>query len=221
MSLKIIRQNYIGKWMLAAYVLMAGASLPAVTLVKNVNSTKPLEEKVVIFDKSQPSGHILFEDTENCRMRFGADGAIESKIVGNEKAEPAIRWKPNGNLQESFDPHQYNYMIFVFRIEGCSKEADSKGNIREGRPDNLWISLQLLDSNNARFGGANFADVAEDGKTPSKTTTLKIPMCLLSDLWAEGRDSHHAKGLVIPCAKTRPTIDRDFVCVIDRIALAE
>jgi hypothetical protein len=24
MSLKIIRQNYIGKWMLAAYVLMAG-----------------------------------------------------------------------------------------------------------------------------------------------------------------------------------------------------
>ena len=193
----------------------------AFEVVKNVNSGKPPVEKVVLFEKGKPSGHLHFVDSANCKMSFTQDGSIECKYSGSDAAAPTILWKPGAGIPETFDANSYSIMILTCRLEGNVKETGPNGKVTEKRADNLWFGPQLLDAGDQRVGLANLSDVSEDGKTPSETTVLKIPMSLFTKLWATGKDTHHIKGIVFPWGKTRPNSNRDFRLVIEKIALAD
>lgn len=203
---------------LTAFWFAPTRNMQAFTVVKNVNDGKPPIEKAVIFEKGKPTDHLTLESSESCKTGFTQDGSIESRIVGHDAVKIVIHWKPKGDLKETFDAKNYGYLLLTCRLEGSNKETQQKGKVSEQRPDNLWFGPVLFDSNGVPVGYANMADVAEDGKTPKQTVTLKFPMILLT-YW--GNDASHVQGIGFTWGKSRPTTDRDFRLVIDKIALAD
>jgi hypothetical protein len=65
------------------------------------------------------------------------------------------------------------------------------------------------------------AEVAEDGKTPSKMVTLKVPLSLFAKPSNPAVDVKHLNGVGFYWDKTRETSNRDFKLVIEKIALAD
>jgi hypothetical protein len=199
--------------------LTLSASALAFTVVKNINTGKPPVEKIMIFEKGKPTDHLTFVDDANCKMSFTAEGAVEVRIIGNAQIRPQIRWKPRGDLKETFDANAYTYLILTCRLEGNIKETAPNGKITEKRPDNLWLPAVLYNTSGEPVGGANLADVTEDERTPDKTTVLKIPMILFTKQTANNSTKIQAVGFF--WSQTRASSNRDFRLVIDKIALAD
>lgn len=185
-------------------------------VIKNVNSGKPLEEKAVIFEKGKGADQVTFADKKDCKLSINGDGAIECKIAGFGEIQPLIAWK-GGALGETFDARQYDYLVLTCRLEGKLEQKNPNGKTSETRPDNLWLSATLLNTENQRVGLANLADVAADEKTPSETVTLKIPMLLFTQ---SPNDPSKIKSIGFYWSSTRPNMNRNFTLVINRIALA-
>jgi len=199
-------------------ILLPLSHAAAFTVVKNVNDGHALVDKVVLFEKGNPADNLIFESTESCKTAIGADGSIESRIVGSDAVKVTIRWKPAGELKETFDAAHYGYLVLTCRLEGNSKSPQPNGKVVEQRPDNLWFGPSLINDKGETVGGANMADVAADKKTPSQTVTLKFPMVLFT-VW--GKDASRIQAIGFAWTKTRPSVSRDFRLVIDKISLAE
>lgn len=204
---------------LAAFLAFATAPLGAFTVVKNVNSGKAPVEKLVLFEKGKTSPPPELKDpSNNSRMSFTSDGAIEVVITGNKEIRPALFWKPAGDLKETFNAKDYEYMLLTCRLEGNIKRKYPNGKTTTDRPDNLWYGPVLINAQDQRAGGVSLADVAEDGRTPDKMVTLKIPMILFTQL--AGNDTSQIKGIGFYWNKAHDYQDRDFRLVVEKIALA-
>lgn len=201
-------------WLAALF--LPGQMLPAFTVDKNVNASPP-EEKVVIFEKGRPTDNVTFFDNENCKMTILPDGSLESRIVGNGEVKCGVKWKPRGDLKETFDSKDYKYVIITCRMEGNSKTTQPNGKVAEQRPDNLWFPAVLFNAAGERAGSANLADATENGRTPDQTTKLVMPMILFT-FWSQ--DTSQIQAIGFSWDKTRPNIQRDYRLIIDKIALA-
>jgi len=208
----------------AAYFLLPFAfcflnqKVSAFDVIKNVNSGKPMIEKLVIFEKGKPTDHLSFVDTENCKLSFTADGSIECRIQGNLEIKPLIKWKAKEGLPAGFRLRDYDYIILTCRMEGTNKITAANGKVNENRPPNLWYGFQLYDANGIRQGTASLADVTDTLTTPDKTTVLKFPMTLIRYWDLDKNDEIQSIGF--PWGKTRPEINRDFRLIIEKIAVA-
>lgn len=203
----------------AALLAPAAPRLAAFTVVKNVNSGKAPVEKAVLFEKGKTSPPPELKDpTGNSKIGFAADGAIEVVITGNKEIRPAIFWKPAGDLKETFNAKDYEYMLLTCKLEGNVKRKFPNGKTTADRPDNLWYGPVLINAQDQRAGGVSLADVAEDGRTPDKMVTLKIPMILFTQL--AGNDTSQIKGIGFYWNKAHDYQDRDFRLVVEKIALA-
>jgi hypothetical protein len=199
--------------------LLISPSAAAFTVIKNVNTTVPPVEKLVIFDKARGAANQVTFTVENAPTAINADGAIQSDITGNDKLNIQINWKPQGDLKETFDATQYNYMLLTCRVEGAIHQTNPGGKVSDLPRGNLYFAIVLIDGNNQNVGYANLADVSEDGKTPATTVTLKIPMILFTS--GASNDAKHIKTIGFPWGATHPTLNRDLHLVIDKIALAD
>ncbi len=208
--------HFKGPVILVVSLLLLYGSATAFTVIKNVNSGKPPVEKVVIFEKGKPADHLTIESSN--KTAFSADGAIESRIIGNDALKIVLRWKPKGELKQTFDTKDYGYLLLTLRLEGNTKTTMPDGKVTEQRADNLWFPVAFYDAAGERVASANLADATDDNKTPARTTTLKIPMILLT-YW--GHDTHQIQGIGFWWDKTRANINRDFRLVVDKIALGE
>lgn len=203
---------------LAATALLAPRWLSAFTVTKNVNSGKPPVEKVVIFEKGKPADHLIFDCTDNGKTQINADGAIESRIVGSDAMKIAIRWKPQGNLKESFNADDYGSLLLTCRLEGNVKTTQPNGKVAEQRPDNLWLPVVFFNAKGEAVASANLADATDNNRTPDTMTTLRIPMVLMT-FW--GHDTQDIRAIGFTWSKGRPTSQRDFRLIIEKIALAD
>lgn len=201
---------------ICAFLLPLSAAF-AFTVAKDVNDGHALVDHVVIFEKGKPSDHLILESAESCKTAIGADGALESRIVGSDAVKVSIRWKPQGTLKETFDAAKYDYLVIVCRLEGCNKATQPGGKVLEQRPDNLWFGPSLVNDKGEAVGNGNMADVSPDQKTPAQTVTLKFPMVILTT-W--GKDASRIQAVEFAWGKTKPTVSRDFRLVIDKISLA-
>lgn len=206
---------------------LLAASLSAVTVlaagftpVKNVNTDSPTD-KIVIFDKSKASDHLVFTNDANCKLTRRDDGAIESHVTGNDAIRPTIEWKPGDARPETFDATEIDYLILTFRVEGTTRQTEANGKVRDVRGDNLWLGLALYDADGTRLGILNTADFTEDQKTPAETTTIRVPLSLLAKPKDANADAKHVKGIGFLWDKTRPNVDRDLRIVVEKITLAE
>lgn len=204
---------------LTAAVLLLAGPVWAFKVIKNVNSGKPLEDKVVLFDKGKPADFLVFSDPANCKLN--KDGAIECSITGDKAIRYIIHWKPHGTVEESFDGSKYNYLVLTFRVEGSNKTTDAKGKVTAARAGNLWMGILLTDPKDNWTGSVNPADMTDDGSTPDKTVTLNIPMSLMTNHNGPDIDPHHITGLGFNLGGTHPGTVHDFRIVIDKISLAE
>lgn len=196
------------------------APVAAFTVVKNVNSGEPPVEKVVIFDKDKPHDHVNIADPEgHAEMAFTDDGAIEAKITGNAAVQPTITWTPRGDLGETFDATEYDFMIVRMALEGDIERTFDNGRTSRSRPDNLWFVIELYDTEGTRCGGFNLTVVTEDGKTPAEMTTLRIPMVLfVKTSWG---DPTKIKNVAFKWGKTHDYNNRDCRLVVERVVLAD
>lgn len=210
----MIRRRAVG-WALCALVASTGLAM-GFDVIKNVNSGKPLEEKAVLFEKGKGADQVRFTDKPDCKFSINADGAIECRITGYGEIQPMIAWKPDV-LGETFDARQYDYLVLTCRVEGNLEQTHANGKTTQNRPDNLWLSATLVNTQNQRVGLANLADVAEDEKTPSETVTLKIPIVLFT---SSPNDPSKIKSIGFYMTATRPNMNRNLTLVIDRIVLA-
>jgi hypothetical protein len=193
----------------------------AFTVIKNVNSGAPLAEKIVIFDKARGvSGNQVTFKVDNSPTAINADGAIQSDITGNQKLNVEINWKPSGDLKETFDATQYDYVLLTCRFEGGVTKTDpiTKKVSDVPRGANLYFAVVLVDKNGMNVGYANLADVNPDGTTPATTVTLKIPMKLFTS--GTVNDAAHIRGFGWGWGTTHPEMNRNFHFVVDKIALA-
>jgi hypothetical protein len=214
-----IAQGYIRTALAGIFaILLPLSQAVAFTAVKNVNDGHPLVDKVLLFEKGKPAENLVLESTESCKTVIASDGSIESHIVGSDAVKVTIRWKPAGELKETFDAANYGYLVLTCRLEGSNKSTQPNGKVVEQRPDNLWFGPTLIDDKGETVGGASMADVAADKKTPSQTVTLKFPMVLFT-VW--GKDASHIRAIGFVWDKTRPSVSREFRLVIDKISLAE
>ena len=192
----------------------------AYTVVKDVNSGRLFEEKVVIFDKAKgTTGIILGDPTSNSETSVDKDGAVEVRITGNKEINLTIHWKAEGDIPASFDVRQYNYLVLTCALLGDMKQSTPNGKVSAIRGDNLWYGVALLNDKDERVAGCSFADVAENSKTPAQMVTLKIPMVLFTQL-ASG-DVSAVHGFGFPWNKAHDNQNRDFHLVIEKIALAD
>ena len=200
---------------LLAILIIASLAQPlqAFEVIKDVN--KEPVEKLVIFEKGKPAGHLSFVDDANCKLAFAEDGAIECRIAGNAVIKPMIRWKGNG-LPDSFKLKEYGYLILTCRMEGTNKVTNG-GKTADQRAANLWFPVCLFNEAGEVLGSASLADPTPDKRTPDTTTTLKFPISQLS-FWGPGRGDVSAVGF--SWSKTHDNITRDFRVVIDKIAFA-
>lgn len=186
-------------------------------VTKNVNTGKPPEEKVVIFQKGQAADTLTFFDTESGRMALNADGEIEARITGNGEVKCGIHWKPRGDLGETFNTKDYGHVVITCRMEGSNKTAGSDAPGQ--RPDNLWFPAVLFNAKGEVVGSANLADGTPDGKTPDKTTTVVLPMMIFT--YFGDHDSSQVRGIGFTWQKARANVNRDYKLIIEKIALAE
>jgi len=198
-------------------VVVLGSSAQAFTVAKNVNTGKPPVEKVVIFEKGKPTTNLTLESTDSCKAEF-KDGSLESKFVGEGAIKVVLRWKPQGNLPESFDLEKYTYVVLTMRLEGNVKTKQPNGKFSETRGGNLWFPIVMFNAAGENVGSANIADACDDGKTPAQTVTINIPVVLFT-LWMH--DLKKVSGVGFTWDKTRAGSERDFRLVVDKIALAD
>lgn len=191
---------------------------PAFEVTKNVNSGKPPVEKVVIFEKGKPHDHLSFSDDANCKLSYAEDGSIECRILGNAEIKPLIKWKPGQGVPAGVRLQDFDYVIITGRLEGTTHVTNPNGKVTDARPDNLWYGFSFYDAGGDILGSASFADVTEDKRTPDKTVVMKFPM-LLVRVWHPEKEGE-AQAVGFPWSKTRPTTNRDFKLVIERISLA-
>lgn len=191
----------------------------AFTLIKNVNSGVPLEEKLVIFDKLHSSTQLIFSDLGTSKTVVGGDGALESQISGNEPVKVLISWKAGGSIPDAIDLTQYGYLVLTCRLEGTSQLKMGDGKFRDTpRRGNLYFCVVLYDASGAHTAYGNLADLNE-GETPDKTVTLAFPLMLFVN--GAQCDVRHITAIGFPMDKTRAEVNRNFRLVIDKIALAK
>jgi hypothetical protein len=202
------------------YACFLALTLPAsgFDVIKNVNSGKPPIEKVVLFEKGKPHDHLSFVDDENCKLSYAADGAIECRIQGSAEIKPLLKWKETDGIPAGIRLQDYDYVIITCRLEGTVHTTNPNGKVTDTRPDNLWYGFSLYDANGEILGGCSFADPTEDKRTPDKTAVLKFPMMMVR-IWHPENDGALA-AIGFPWSKTRPTSNRDFKLVVDKISLA-
>jgi hypothetical protein len=189
------------------------------TVTKNVNSEKPPVEKVVIFEKGKGADHLSFEGVG--KFTVAEDGSLTLPVVGHELVKPIIRWKEGDGRPASFDPANYTFLLITLSFEGNVKTTQPNGKVTESRPDNLWFSIALFDPKDQWPTIMGLAELTEDGKTPSKTVTLKVPLSLFAKTRNPAVDVKHINGIGFYWDKTRETSNRDFKLVIEKIALAD
>ncbi len=216
-----IRRHFWGSITGAALILAAGMiceNLSAFTVVKNVNSGTPPVEKAVIFEKGKPADHLILSGPKESKVGLTPDGAIEAWFVGSDETHVKINWKSTGDLKQSLNADDYSCLILTCRLEGTAINTQPNGKKVEQRADNLWLPVLLLNGKGEQVASANLADATDDGVTPKETTTLKIPMVLLTFY---GHDTKDIQGVSFKWSKGRATTNRNFRLVIDKIAFAE
>ncbi|PTX99736.1 hypothetical protein DB346_18120 [Verrucomicrobia bacterium LW23] len=214
---------------LAALALFAAWAGPAVVgtahafrVVKDVNSGKPWQQEVVIFEKGKPHDHLeLVDANESAQFSYAEDGALVIRITGSKAIKPTIRWKPGGpgNLPESFDAKAFTAVVITGKLTGAAKVTHPNGKVMDNRPDNLWFGPSLVNHKGERVGYSNLADATEDEKTPTETTTMVLPTMLFHAL--STNDASAIKGILWPWDATRANTSRDFTLVIDKIAFVK
>jgi hypothetical protein len=212
---------------LAAVVLLAGVCLVGLagegvgfTVTKNVNSGKAPVEKVVIFEKGKGAGQLSFGGV-GPKFKVAEDGSLELPVTGHEMVKPIIRWKEGDGRPASFDPADYTYLLVTLSFEGNVKQTMPNGKVTESRPDNLWFSIALFDAKDQWPTIMGLAEFTADSKTPSKITTLKVPLSLFAKSHNPNADVKHINGVGFYWDKTREGTNRDFKLVIEKIALAD
>lgn len=197
--------------------LVFGTVASGFEVTKNVNTGRPPEEKVVLFQKGQAADTLTFFDTESGRIGLNADGEIEARITGNGEVKCGIVWKPRADLPETFATRDYGHVVITCRMEGSNKTVGKDAPGR--RPDNLWFPAALFNAKGEVVGSANLADGTPDGKTPDKTTTVVLPMMLFT--YFGEHDSSAVRGIGFTWQKARANVHRDYKLIIEKIALAQ
>jgi hypothetical protein len=202
-----------------AGMMLADSSGRAFTVIKNINSGNPPEEKLVIFDKNRKNNQVTFAST-GCTTTLMADGAIQTDITGHDKMQVEINWKPHDGLGETFDATQYNFVMITCHLEGTIHRTDAiSGKVSDLPLGNLYFVAALWDAKDQPVGYTNLADVTEDHKTPMATATLAIPMILFTK--GSANDPQHVKGVGFEWGDTHDYLNRDMHLIVDKIALAD
>lgn len=211
------RYHHLQGWSRPLLCLLLAALAWPFEVTKNVNSGAAPVERVLIFDKAGPHGHVQFSDGPECLMTFAEDGSIVSRIIGHGDIKPQVRWQVGDGRPATFDVHAYSYLVITCRLEGQIKNT-REGKVSETRPDNLWLAACLFNVAGERVGGVGLADLCEDGRTPDRMTVLKIPLMLFHKA---PNDTAHISGIGFSWGKTHDYTNRDFRLVIDRVSLAD
>jgi hypothetical protein len=204
-------------WTCSLWSLLLTSVAWSFEVTKNVNSGAAPVDKALSFDKMRPHEHVQWSDGPGFRITFSENDSIVSRIIGHGDVKPQVRWQPGDGRPASFDVRAYGYLMITCRLEGQIKTTRD-GKISESRPDNLWLVAFLFKSAQERVGSVGLADLCPDGRTPDKTTELKIPLMLLHKAQ---NDSTRIVGVGFTWSSTRENTDRDFRLVIDRISLAD
>jgi|GEM_PF-3484195 len=205
--------------LLALLLLIPALPAQAFTVTKDIHSEKPLEDKIVIFEKGKPSAHLSFTNSEECAFTLGKDGSLECKLVGSSICSAAIRWKEGNGLPKSFHSTDYDYLVVVCRIEGSSQTKGKKGDVNEQRNDTFpGFGFALLNDKGEVMAQANPAMGSENLKLPEKTETLKIPIPIMFFWHPEAAGDVHAIG--IRAGATKAGTERNYRFVIDKISLS-
>lgn len=205
--------------LLALVLLLPALQARAFTVTKDIHSAKPLQDKIVIFEKGKPSGHLTFTNSEDCAFSLTKDGSLECKLVGGSTCSAAIRWKEGNGLPKSFHSGDYDYLVVVCRIEGSNQTKGKKGEASEQRNDTFpGFGFALLNDKGEVMASANPALGAENLKLPEKTETLKIPVPIMFFWHPEAAGEVHSIG--IKASAPKAGTERNYRFVIDKISLS-
>lgn len=211
--------SHLAGCLLALLLLIPVRPAGAFTVTKDIHSAKPLEDKIVIFEKGKPSGHLTFTNSQDCAFSVSKDGSLECKLVGNSACSAAIRWKEGNGLPKSFLSGDYDYLVVVCRIEGSSQTKGKKGDVSEQRNDTFpGFGFALLNDKGEVMASANPALGAESLKLPEKTETLKISIPIMFFWHPEAAGEVHSIGIRAVAAKAGT--ERNYRFVIDKISLS-
>jgi hypothetical protein len=205
--------------LLALLLPFSSLCAQAFTVTKDIHSTRPLDEKWVIFEKGKPSGHLSFTNSEDCAFSLAKDGSLECKLAGSSSGAAVIHWKAGNGLPPSFRSTDYDYLVVVCRIEGSNITKGKKGEGSEQRNDTFpGFGFALFNDQGEIMAQANPAMGAENLKLPEKTETLKIPIRIMFFWHPEAAGEVDAIG--IRAGATKAGTERNYRFVIDKISLA-
>lgn len=199
-------------------LLLAVAPLHAFTVVKDVSS--PPVEKLVLFDKGTPPGHLVFFNKGKYPFERGPDGSLVLRINGNDTVDAGFTWATNPKLAPSFNLSEHAAILVTFRLEGANRTTLGNGQVNSRRADNLWNTFALYDEKQEIVARGSLADGAPGGKTPSETVTVRLPVMVLT-YWGENpRPPIHGFGFQWNDARNAKDT-RDYTLVIDRVVVVD
>ncbi len=201
-------------------LLLAGLAVgaQAFTVVKNVNSGKAPEEKVVLFDKNAPDmSKFKYDDPlKVAKFSLNPDKSLKIHFTGNKATTPTF-YLPDGVANVK----NYNYVLFTVRLDG-NMMRNWQGKWNKSPWDKLWMGAYFINAQGKRGSVANLDAVSPGGVMPKgKSATIAIPMVLMNKP-AYGVDAAaKAKAFQIRWGKTHDYMNRDITMTIDKISLAD